>query len=200
MVAGRTRELLVPLTILASVAVGAVIGMTFGRSMSRTTPDSSTGSVDTKAFADAGDGLRTELVRLREKLEPGTLSAPTQEHADSRSVAGTPDLAADLRKTTAQLVQAADSLRNAANRAGGDRVPLVAPAAVDPSAFEVLWRSPPETIRKTHQLWTYQQVMDKYGAPDSVGTEQTGLYWMYQQGQKTVLFHFVDGRVAAVSP
>src|SRR4051812_8368802 len=119
MVSDRTRDLLLPLTILASVAVGAVIGGTFARAGSDSRAPSTGTSADPKALIDAIDSLHAELVRIRERLDASSMSAASPVQADTRSPAQ--PAAPDLRLVTTQLTEAAEALRSAASRTSGDR-------------------------------------------------------------------------------
>ncbi len=196
MASDRARDLLFPITILISVAVGTVIGGSFARSGTDNRPLISATSTDSKALVDAIDSMRAELARTREQLALTSSPASSSSLADTRSVA--PDTISEMRKVTARLIEAADTLHSAASHAGGDRVPLVAPATVDPKVFQVVLSQENEINSKTYLLWTYQQVMDRFGTPDAAGHEDAGAWWIYAQGSSSVLFHFTDGRVSSV--
>jgi hypothetical protein len=198
MISDRTRDLLLPLTILASVAVGAVIGGTFGRAGSDSRAPSTGTSADPKALVDAIDSLHTELVRIRERLDASSMSAVSPVQADTRSPAQ--QAVPDLRLVTAQLTEAAEALRSAASRTLGDRTTaLIAPPTRDQQTLKEMSIQEFNVVSKPYLLWTYQQVMDRFGSPDSVSARQEGMIWQYKVDDREVSFHFADGRLCYVT-
>jgi hypothetical protein len=192
MTSDRTRDLLLPITILISVAVGAVIGGSFARSDTHST----TSPADPKALVDASESLRAELARTREQSATLSSTSGPTERTETRTAA--PDMTSELRRATAQLTEAAESLHASASRAGGDRQPLIPPATVDPKALQEVLSQTYEVNTKTCLLWTYQQVMDRFGPPNRARREEGGTCWKFAAQSRSVFFDFVDGRVVSV--
>jgi hypothetical protein len=198
----RNRDILFPLVILVAVGVGAVIGGMLVRGGVSAPAPVVASSGDRKDFVDAVDALRQELVRSREKLDglAGTPAASERVDASAASNVHAKDIATELHAVTAELAQAVEALRDAARRSGGDRAPLIAPASTPDSHLLDEIRGQPFVERnKTYLLWTYQQVMDRFGRPDLIGSWSNGLSWWYRGNSgKTVYFDFSDGRVSQV--
>ena len=55
-----------------------------------------------------------------------------------------------------------------------------------------------ETRQRSHFLWTYAQVLDRYGVPDDVSTADSGATWYYNLSEDTLQFNFQQGRVMNV--
>jgi hypothetical protein len=199
MASDRTRELLFPITILASVAVGVVIGGVFGRSQIAGSSPSSTDVADSKAIVDAVDAVRAELVRVRERLDASAVSVAQPARSETRSTAA-PDATTEIQKATSALVKAADSLRSAIAGFGGGSAPLVTPRTVNPVVWGDLEQQSFAESTKTYLLWNYQQVLDRFGPPAQVDQSGPGrTSWVYRHGEKkTTFFRFIDGLVAAV--
>jgi hypothetical protein len=198
MVVDRTRELLFPITILVSVAVGVGIGTVFSRTGNDTRASIGSSGSDSKSIVDAVDAVRAELVRVRERLDASSMSVTQTERTDTRSTAS-PDATAEIHKATAALVQATDSLRAASVRAESGRAPLVAPPAVDPNVWTELKTRNFAENTKSYILWNYQQVMDRFGPPDQFGTDNSGTYWLYRTGPHgNAFFRFTEGLVNSV--
>lgn len=198
MVSDRTRDLLMPITILVSVGVGAVVGASFVRAGTADRSNVDPTLADSKTLVTSIDALRDEVERLRARIETSASAASSPERSQSRTAVPAPDTTNDLRAATAQLVEAADTLRHAASRSSGDRAPLVMPRSVDPKHLQKVLTQDNDQNKKTYLLWTYQQVIDVFGPPSQVGREEGGVYWQYRSGSDSVLFHFADGRVFEV--
>jgi hypothetical protein len=197
MVADRTRELLFPITILVSVAVGALIGGTFARGENGKNSPLDTSVRDNKDVVDAIDAVRAELVRMRERLDAAPLPVAQTGRADTRSSAA-PDTTTEISKATAALLEAASSLRSAIAGFGGGSAPLVMPKSLDPGVWNDLNPQSFAENTKAYVLWNYQQVLDRFGPPDLFGTDNLGTYWLYHHGKRSTTFRFTDGLVAAV--
>ena len=52
-----------------------------------------------------------------------------------------------------------------------------------------------EQVVAAHRMWTYQQVLDRYGRPDEVSSHEDYLEWIYHipETGDNFDFHFVDG-------
>lgn len=198
MVSDRTRELLFPITILVSVAVGVMIGGVFARSGKNVPSPASVPAPDDKAVVDAIDAVRAELVRVRERLDATSVTSSAKAPVESRSSAA-PDATMETRQVTAALLEAANSLRSVIAGFGGGSAPLVLPKTVDPAVWSDLDHQSFEESKKSYLLWNYQQVLDRFGQPYQFGADNSGTYWMYNRGQgRTTMFRFTDGMVTAV--
>lgn len=199
----RNRDVLFPLVILVSVAVGAVIGGTLVRDKANTAVPVDVSAGDPKNLVDAIHELRTELVHIREGS--GGLASPSagSERADATAPpsGASKDLVAEMRKATAELTHAVDLLRDATKRWGGDRAPLIAPASpADPRVLDEVAAAPENARIKPYQLWTNQQVLDRFGPPDSIYCSDRSIQWSYvRTNGKGVHFIFVEGRVVQVT-
>jgi hypothetical protein len=200
MVADRTRELLFPITILVSVAVGVGIGSVLGRTSNDSHAPIQASGTDSKAIVDAIDAVRAELVRMRERLDANSSPAARPDRTDTRSSA-TADGTTELHKATETLEKAADSLRSAIAGFGGGSAPLVTPRSVDPRVWVDLDHQKFAENTKTYMLWNYQQVLDRFGPPDQFGEDNGAgrTYWLYHHGEKSsTFFRFTNGLVSAV--
>jgi hypothetical protein len=197
MVSDRSRDLLFPITILISVAVGAVIGGSVARSGAEDRGPLHAANADSKALVDAIDAMRAELARTRKQFAMASSSTPPSGLAESRSAA--PDWSAELRKATGQLAEAADLLRSASARATGASAPMVVPRAVDPAVWTDMDQHSWAENTKPYLLWNKQQVLDRFGLPDQVGADGFGPYWWYNRDQQRhITFRFIDGLVSAL--
>lgn len=196
------RDLLLPLSILASVAVGVAIGGWIVRPAVPFPASTLSAGSGSDELIVAMESLRVEIVRMRERIEtmPEATGSSARVDAISGSALVAGDVQVELRKVTDQLAQTAEALRSAAARTGGDRAPLTPPSSVDPAPLEALIRAQPDENKDAHQLWTYQQVMDRFGRPDRIGREDGGMYWIYTGKSGSAIFHFADGRVLYVRP
>jgi len=52
-----------------------------------------------------------------------------------------------------------------------------------------------DQVVQAHRMWTYQQVLDRYGRPDEVSSHEDYLEWIYHipETGDNFDFHFVDG-------
>jgi hypothetical protein len=202
----RTSGLVLPLSILVSVAVGAVIGGTFGRMSAAPATSGSLQIGEVKELTDAIHALRLEMEHAREPK--GELTAPPPTPAPSRTDAPTEEstfsteVAKELREATAEFVQAVGELRNAVKRSAPDLPPPRFPhAQSDGAAVSAAAAQTAEEINKSYLFWTYQQVIDAFGAPLGTGREKEGaiLWWYAGKTEGSGLnFWFIDGRVFRV--
>jgi hypothetical protein len=192
----RALQWLFPITIVVAVGVGAVIGGSFARTTpERTAPFDATAN-DSKALVEAVDALRAEIALLREKLEtvPSAPGSPGRIETRSDALA----VGSELRDATAKLQEAITQLHSSASQVGADTVPLVRPAFLDPHAIEEVSQQTFGANYKIYALWTYQQVMDRFGLPDMVLPRETEVQWIYHAKPHDVEFDFGQGRVVAV--
>jgi hypothetical protein len=200
MVADRTRELLFPITILISVAIGVGIGSVLGRTGNDSHAPIQASGTDSQAIVDAIDAVRAELVRMQERLDASKSPAAQPDRTDLRSTA-TADGTSELHKATETLEKAADSLRSAIAGFGGGSAPLVTPRSVDPHVWVDFDHQRSAEDTKSYMLWNFQQVLDRFGPPDQFGQGNSpgATYWVYRHSEKKVtFFRFIDGLVAAV--
>ena len=144
-------------------------------------------------------GLAAEIRRLRQSIE--VLAA--REGADAASAERVPidkngEPLSSLQESISTLVARIESL------SGGGGVPTsslrVPPQGVRPQPLP--W---PETdtheegLQRTHQLMTYQDILDRYGQPDGVYAGEAGANWKYKlRDDDYVWFQFQDGLVYGV--
>jgi hypothetical protein len=52
-----------------------------------------------------------------------------------------------------------------------------------------------EKVTRAHRLWTFQQVLDRYGRPDEITPHEDYIEWIYYLPEHgdNFDFHFVDG-------
>jgi hypothetical protein len=200
MTSDRTRELVLPLAILASVVAGALLGNLFARTEENPTASAASHG-DSKELVDVLQGLREEIALLREARTARSMAPPASERIEVSSTGATPkgDLAQALQAATAQLTTAVETLQRAVERPGGDRDRLIIRNITpDPQILDELGARPMET-KQEYFLWTPQQILDKFGKPDRIVLSERGPSWVYRgSGKYWVQFYFQEGLVADV--
>jgi prepilin-type processing-associated H-X9-DG protein len=202
MASDRTRELVLPLAILASVAVGAVIGRSFAGDHTVSSAPTGASPEETKELVDALQALRAELIKARELREEALGSTASLARTPApRSEIEAGNLAKELRTATADLVSSGEALRQAADRARAERAPLIFPEKPpDPALLDAVASATYDVNARAYMLWTYQQILDRFGKPEGISHGDFGLALMYRsKSGRYVNFTFADGRVWQVS-
>jgi len=185
-----------PWTVLTLVVV-ATLGGTAGALLHPAAEPSTSATTD-PALMQALADLTREVRALRDR--PGVPRVATAEPV--RTV-DQPETGAELARLTAALEALLPLLRE--NVAGGvdaavEATDPVALAAIpDPERAERLIevrRLGEEDIRHAHFLWTYRQVMSRYGPPNVTQAMQDGsAIWRYDTSKGSFNFVFRDGMV-----
>lgn len=192
------RGLILPVSILVAVAVGVLIGTTLARPPASTPPareDATVASDLSKTLA----ALTLELERLRQSTTGLSLPPPQSSRSEAvRNEGG--DATRQIEDASKRIAATLEQMRSVAASFGAERRPLIVPSAPpDPTLSGINSDDERATIRK-YQMWTYQEVMDQFGAPTSVRNSGAGILWTYTVSpDKTVMFTFADGRVVQMS-
>jgi hypothetical protein len=202
----RASGVVLPLSIVVSVAVGVVLGGMFARGSAGPAASTSLSLDEAKELTEAIHALRLEMERAREpKAEltvPPPTSVPSRVDASPETSAPSTDVAKELREATAEFVQAVGRMKSSLTHAGPESPPPVFPSTQSDGALvsSAALRSA-EQNNKAYLFWTYQQVIDAFGAPAGTGRDKEGaiLWWYNGQTDGTgINFWFVDGRVFRV--
>lgn len=134
------------------------------------------------------DALVAELRSLREELASRRVAVTDAESAPPPST-----LHGELRELRALLER----------RAGAAPSPELDLSSKGPRRAELFVRSSepePETddnerLSKLYRLWSPQRVLDEFGAPDRVDTNDGAMCWIYSEsdGAISTCFDFADG-------
>jgi hypothetical protein len=198
----RTSSLTLPLSILASVAVGAVLGHLFTRTDAGVTASTAVSIPDARDLVDAMHALRDEMSHGREPRNELVTPPVMPTRTDASQSADDPslDVAKELREATTELARVVGDLRNALKLSRPELPPPVFQngepnrALVDADAGR-----PSEELNKSYLFWTYQQVADRFGAPTGTERKESGaIVWYYPgslEGSNSLEFWFMDGRV-----
>ncbi len=197
MTSDRTRDLVLPLAVLASVAVGALLGNMFTRLGGA--PNSTRASQgETKELIDVLETLRAEIALLREaRNDSGRLSAASGrvEIPPTESTSNL-DPAQQLQAATRELATAVEALRSAVNRPGGDPGRLVPPpTAQGPQVVDSAAARVAEGKQDEYLLLSHQQVLTQFGKPDVLNGSEWGPTWTYNTASHQLSFRFQDGIV-----
>ena len=194
MASDAARTLVLPLTVLVSVAAGVFIGSSLSK---RAEPQTSA-----RAETPPTDELAAAMRALTEALERARRDSSelTSAHAVTERTEAAPsksDIGArELSEAAKQLVAALDHMRSTTSRLGSDGA-LIEPAVIpDPSLLEAFTPEEVDAQTAPYMMWTYQQVMDRFGKPVRVARGDSNIWWYYRSTSgKTVSFIFQDGRV-----
>lgn len=193
------RGLVLPVSILVAVAVGVVIGVTVARPAA-SAPSAQLSAEPSAELSTTLRALTTELERMRQSASTLSVSAPQPTRTEAGPTVGD-DVARQIDEASRRLTAALDQMRATAASFSADLRPLVVPSAPpDLALLEKLTTSGDysATARK-YQLWTYQEVLDRFGAPSSVQRWETGVQWMYEfPPDNNATFLFIDGRVVGL--
>ena len=170
--------------------------------------------------SDAGGGqspqleaILTELRKLSGELEfAGSRSlrsggpAVTPSDASSRRTPageGEPT-ASEMTELLARCTTLLERVERSTTRSRLQELELE-PAGTSRDALVQFDRSGDATaaFRRDHILWTYQQVLDKYGKPDQVYSGEQGVGWYYEVNHTSgglvgITFQFMDGLLVGV--
>ncbi len=182
----------------ACLAAGAWLSLAF-RGASAPPPDADASSnaaaapVGRTADRDALEELTREVRALRTALEEERRAV--QPESVEGSAAGFDTLCDEVRELSKLLRQRAASGAGDVSRELDLRSP-------GPRRVELFLReqgSPnDEALSKAHMLWTYDRVLEAYGAPDQVHLDNGAMRWVYSdaESQRASCFEFSDGYVA----
>ena len=192
------------LHVALSLTLGAALGAGFFAALVRSTPPPSQEPGRDESLAKAIAELSASVRALEEKV--GALRIPAAPAPTSRTAAGgSPGPSEDLERTLRDLVGKLDALQSGTAGWVSAQPPLALQAAKPPvvAVLEaVRARSLAERTRD-HAMWTFQEVLDRYGRPDGVdlyGGEPPTIRWTYNLPENRLLrFKFFQGYVLWVS-
>ncbi len=182
-----------------SLTLGAALGAGFFAALVRSTPPPPQDSGNHESLAKAIAELSASVRALEEKV--GALQIPAAPAPTSRAAAGgSPGPSEDLGKTLRDLVGKLDVLQSGMAGRMSSQPPLALQAAGSPDLAvleEVRARLHVDRNRE-HAMWTFQEVLARYGRPDEVGTYAHGDYpairWTYAlPGNRLLKFTFFHG-------
>jgi hypothetical protein len=186
--------------IVPTVAIAALILVLAISSAGGQTEPAGGTAVEARDLASGMRALAREIEALRMALgkapEPGREALPAASAAEPPSSFATEQVTRDLERVIDQLAARSGSLASVTSHAV-----VAAPAEAHPERIAALRHQPEAERSRAHFFWTYQQVLDRYGMPDSIYHSPDGLLtWYYQTDADSQLgFGFFDGYVIQVS-
>ncbi len=192
------------LHVALSLTLGAALGAGFFAALVRSTPPPPQDSGNHESLAKAIAELSASVRALEEKV--GALQIPAAPAPTSRAAAGgSPGPSEDLGKTLRDLVRKLDVLQSGTASSVSAQPPLALQAARPPvvAVLEAVRARPLAERTRDHAMWTFQEVLDRYGRPDGVdlyGGEPPTIRWTYNlPGNRLLRFKFFQGYVLWVS-
>ena len=146
-----------------------------------------------------------ELSNQVEAMKEASLAASMADQApierSSHSSSNSPDLSRRLQGLESVLVQLTEALGDIAkssSRQGNSSLPLVVHGGpVDWEAL-VAFRNVEETkVTLQHFGWSFQKLLNTYGAPTNINDSQRGVEWAYVDSSDSdiITFLFRDGAI-----
>ncbi len=176
------------------LVVGALLGGAFSAPAS-TAPDSET----LRLLASLDETLRGLRADLAAVGSGRPASPPPAAAVITRETDGAPGAVAGagLERLAAAVEALAGGRAVAAESASLQWIP---DRTIDPHVFNTLLLEKEVERDLSHHGWTHQQVLDRYGVPQQIGTpSERGQVWFYETANGDgIIFHFRDGRVAKV--
>jgi hypothetical protein len=201
MTSDRTRELVLPLAVLVSVAVGVLVGHWIAGERGVRTTSAAISPAEARELIDVLQAMRADMARLSEARSELSASPAGSERVVAASNADGPksDIAKELHAATAQLAAAVESLKVAVDRPGGDPDRLNIPSTPRDTVRLVETATRDVTqVQQEFLLWTRQQILSEFGKPDSIHVNDARQDWVYWTATHSLTFSFHDGRVFAV--
>lgn len=191
------------LHVALSVSLGAALGGGFFAALLRSTPPPPEDPGSREALAKAIADLSSSVRALEGNYGP--LRMPGAPGPTSRVAAGSSAVPPeDVGRTVRDLMGRLDVLQSAMAARFSAQPPLALQAAraPDPALLQDLRSRTPAERNREHAMWTFQEVLDRYGRPDEVDTygDSSTIRWTYNlPGNRLLRFRFVQGYVIWVN-
>jgi hypothetical protein len=185
-----------PLLALAALLAGAVVGGLAGAALAgrsptppAVSPSRGSDARSTEELAAAIEELAREVRALARMREARETDRREVDQGDPALEASSPDVIAALDRLTATLVSA----RGAGAGAGGIGQTRLhpPPGGKNLSALRGLLGVPMEENSRRYRFYSFQQVLDTFGAPDQA--DNGNWYYRLEEEDKVVSFDFEDG-------
>lgn len=203
----KLASLIPALNVLIGTLCGIAIATLWQPTPTATSPAALDPGLDAGVEGERLSAILSELRSIDDRLAlPQVTSAP---EASRTSYAREPVIDDDTTNPEiATLLQRCTTLIERLERASSSGRQSLAPAPASASRKglaeqEGIGRDELEQFARGHYLWSYQQVLDRYGMPDKIWTRQDGgMTWNYQvEGrleENDWQFRFSDGVIIAV--
>ena len=133
----------------------------------------------------------------------GSVVPQEREAVSQRQVVAPPGPAADITQLLDRCTTLLERLERRVAQDGESRLSLTTPRATreDLLQYDEAVEGAGDQFQEDHVLWGYQQVLDRYGKPDSVSVQQDGsVRWYYElfsaeslKQERGYRFYFSDG-------
>ncbi len=182
-----------------ALSLGAALGAGFATVLVRGAPPASRDTGNHEPLAKAVAVLSAAVRALEEKV--GAIGIPAGTEPASRVAAGAlPSPSQDAERTMRDLMGRLDLLQAAMAERFSGQPPLTLQTARSPdlAALEDVRAKPSVERGREHAMWTFREVLDRYGRPDEVDVypygEHPSIQWTYAlPGNRLVRFRFVHG-------